>query len=421
MCEWAVFDLARVIKAHGGRRDEALWSASLRGRTVSRGDRLGTEIAGQGLLLLDLSTNHFTGHAHAVLAAAIEGDSWLLGLRMTAPTADGALGVQHARTMILNPALVALVLADKPSSLLRREPESQGETEEVEVLRTLASRPWPCVSMPPLVGSVLRDWRAQNESFLRRAEAKGGEEPPKLLSAEGRPEETGQPTLLGDQLPRRSPVSRDSKNGATALAKDKRLLHGQTRHSVSGAAGTSVSSNSIRPNASAATRRGVTPSASSRGSLDRRFLQHELPSRKAAPLSADPSTRPTALRPTAQGSQQRPKVTRAASRTPLAQARGGPSRAGASGEPAGRNRQARLGAGSQAARSHPQSACEGTKGASLKAQSAPQKPSSGSSPGSGSVATGNVETTALIQQLVTRMGHMTQQVSVTGLPLDKLW
>ena len=75
--------VASIIRSHGARRDEAIWSAGLRGKAVeAHSEECPKEIPTIGVLVLDFSVNRLGDNSAQAISEALSNDSWLLGLNL---------------------------------------------------------------------------------------------------------------------------------------------------------------------------------------------------------------------------------------------------------------------------------------------------------------------------------------------------
>ncbi|GMH74577.1 hypothetical protein TL16_g06502 [Triparma laevis f. inornata] len=75
--------IASIIRSHGSKRDEAIWSAGLRGAAVkAHSEECPKEIPRQGCLVLDFSHNRLADNSAQVIGEALANDAWLLGLNV---------------------------------------------------------------------------------------------------------------------------------------------------------------------------------------------------------------------------------------------------------------------------------------------------------------------------------------------------
>lgn len=167
--------VAHLLRCHAARRDEALWSASLRGRHVQRGhsaDGL-SPVSRTGCLLLDLGHNDIGDRGAAALASALSGDSWLLGLnldgnaRMTDTACDG---IAKALRCNMDSAVLALRMsatAATPAALGRLQRSMP--SAERSLLAALALVPDGAAGADAdEVLRCLKDWRS-GKATLRDA------------------------------------------------------------------------------------------------------------------------------------------------------------------------------------------------------------------------------------------------------------
>jgi hypothetical protein len=144
--------LARLIRAHGGRRDEASWTASLRGGPGAPSDAYVAEIASLGIMLLDLSGNNLASGTAEELALALENDAWVLGIN---------LGLKHVSPEVIEPLARALKRNSRLTALLIGESKrhTMSCVEEREIIESLLHRALPYGQMPHQVTSCLQAWR----------------------------------------------------------------------------------------------------------------------------------------------------------------------------------------------------------------------------------------------------------------------
>ena len=160
----AVPAIARIVKVHGSRREEAVWSASLRSRPVRTSDTVVVaDISSSGLLVLDVSGNKLDSASGITLANALESDSWVRGVRLglKGQAVTEQVVQEYMKCLEMNNSLLALVLAGEG------RPMSEVLPSEVALLETLVQRSWP-QAMRPAVSAVLRNWRSKNQSLLSK-------------------------------------------------------------------------------------------------------------------------------------------------------------------------------------------------------------------------------------------------------------
>ncbi len=145
--------ISNVIRSHGSRRDEAVWSAGLRGDAVKpHGPSCPTEIPFLGALVLDFSVNKLGDDTASAIAEALKNDCWIVGINLGGNeiTDRGARALIHG--LKTNNFLRALVLA-----------ENKITTDSIEdrlasAITSVADTPPPAAAQHDLVLRAMRNW-----------------------------------------------------------------------------------------------------------------------------------------------------------------------------------------------------------------------------------------------------------------------
>lgn len=150
--------VTRIIKAHGGRREEAAWSLSLRGGVVETN----TQTLKAGIVLLDLSSNFFNDASATVLAEALEGDVYLLGINLVDNQLGPAATSRFDRALDDNQTLLVVLLRSFEPNFDRGLGRFGTEgLEDMSLISKLLQRNWPGVTMYPPISSFLQLWKVK--------------------------------------------------------------------------------------------------------------------------------------------------------------------------------------------------------------------------------------------------------------------
>ena len=155
--------IASIIKAHGGRRDELVWSASLREglemREAMERNKDNGKINVQGLLLLDISDIAFNSAAISTLAIALEGDSWLLGLRCLGRFHGSGNNSKEDEAQNASDLLCRRLSNNSTLKALQLSGICNGTAESLSM--NICARPLPeYIKEYPFLHSRLREWRS---------------------------------------------------------------------------------------------------------------------------------------------------------------------------------------------------------------------------------------------------------------------
>ena len=108
--------IASIIRSHGSKRDEAIWSAGLRGAAVkAHSEECPEQIGRMGCLVLDFSHNRLGDNSAQVIGEALANDAWLLGLNVGGNLITEKGGRWLYEGLEKNSCLRALVTADNKS------------------------------------------------------------------------------------------------------------------------------------------------------------------------------------------------------------------------------------------------------------------------------------------------------------------
>ncbi|GMI48792.1 hypothetical protein TrCOL_g10812 [Triparma columacea] len=145
--------VSSIIRSHGARRDEAIWSAGLRGRAVkAHSEECPKELPTIGALVLDFSLNSLGDASAEAISEALKNDCWLLGLNLGGNkiTSKGAQDI--LKGIGTNMTVRALVLASN------RGIEKSVEEKIAEVITAVAATPPPPAAGEELVMKAVRNW-----------------------------------------------------------------------------------------------------------------------------------------------------------------------------------------------------------------------------------------------------------------------
>ena len=104
--------MSSIIRSHGARRDEAIWSAGLRGRAVkAHSPECPPDLPKIGALVMDFSNNDMGDEAASAIAESLKNDTWLLGLNLGGNKVTDKGAEDIGKAVAVNTTLRALVLA----------------------------------------------------------------------------------------------------------------------------------------------------------------------------------------------------------------------------------------------------------------------------------------------------------------------
>eukprot|EP00520_Triparma_pacifica_P018136 CAMPEP_0118656548 /NCGR_PEP_ID=MMETSP0785-20121206/13546_1 /TAXON_ID=91992 /ORGANISM="Bolidomonas pacifica, Strain CCMP 1866" /LENGTH=584 /DNA_ID=CAMNT_0006549411 /DNA_START=152 /DNA_END=1903 /DNA_ORIENTATION=- len=145
--------LSSIIRAHGARRDERIWSAGLRGEAVkAHSKECPKDIPADGALVVDFSCNRLGDNSAHIISEALKNDTWLLGLNLGGNEISSKGAEDLLKGISTNKTVRALVLASNSGI------DTSIESDIASVITEVASTPPPPAAGEELVMKAMRNW-----------------------------------------------------------------------------------------------------------------------------------------------------------------------------------------------------------------------------------------------------------------------
>jgi hypothetical protein len=166
--------LGGIIRSHGARRDEMVWANNLRGSVDAPSEKTSdVSVWSAGALVLDFSGNSLSDQSAVAIAAALQNDTWLIGLNLAGNSISSKGAKALCDGLVTNKTLRALVVADNTAI------DEAAEARLAGLVTAVASTPPPAAADDALVSKAMLAW----SKFAKRSSRDGSASPTRRVKA----------------------------------------------------------------------------------------------------------------------------------------------------------------------------------------------------------------------------------------------